>query len=142
MKRLVTSPVVEQEGYGVAEDLTKQPAGHVPQVPGPHLLYGVAACELTEDGVDPVAKAAQESTPLGVKIALLAPVRYEELDASAPRQLFLRLGRPVVALADGQSARELDELWYDGELVGIGRGYRKAGDDAGPADPNVHSQKP
>ena len=132
MQRLVTSPVIDQEGYGgVAEDLTKQPAGQMPEVPGPHLLYGVATRELAEDGVDPVAKAAQESTPLGVGIALVAPVRREELDASTPRQLFLRLGRVVVAVPEGEPAGGLDEPRYNGELVGVGRGHREAGDDAG-----------
>ncbi len=96
MQRLVTNLVVEQEGYGVAEDLTEQSAGQVPEVLSPHLLYAVATRELAEDGVDPVAKAAQERAPLGGGIALLAPVRREEFDARAPRHLFLRLGRAVV----------------------------------------------
>jgi hypothetical protein len=140
LQRLVTSPVVEQEGYGVAEDFAQQPAGQVPEIPGPHLLDGVATRELAEDGVDPIAQAAQERAPLGGGIALLAPVRCEELDAHSTRQLFLCLGRVVVAVPDGEPVGELDEPWYDGELVGVGRGHRKAGDDAGPADPEVHPE--
>ena len=32
----------------------------------------------------------------------------------------------------------LDEFGHDGELVGVGRGHREAGDDTGLADPHVH----
>jgi hypothetical protein len=60
----------------VAENLPQQPAGQVPEIFCPHLLYGVfiygvALGELAKDGVDPVAKsAALESAPFGGAIAL------------------------------------------------------------------------
>ena len=142
MQRPVTSPVVEQEGDGVAQDLPKQPAGQAPEVLGPHPLHGVAPRELAEDGVDPVAKTAQAGAPFGGGIALLASVRREELDARAPRQLFLRLGRPVVAVADGEPPSGIDELRHDGELVGVGRGHGEADDEARPADAHVCTLKP
>jgi hypothetical protein len=57
--------VVEQEGYGVREDLAQQPTHQVPQIPRPHPLYGVASHELRKNGVHPVAEAAQEDAPFG-----------------------------------------------------------------------------
>jgi hypothetical protein len=132
--------VVEQEGDGVREDLAQQPACQVPEVLGPHPLYAVASCELRKDGVDPVAKPAEEGTPSGRGIALLAAVRREELDAPAPRQLFPRLRRVVVTVPDGDPASELQEFGHDRKLMGVGRSHREAGDNTGPADPNVHPE--
>ena len=140
MQRSVALLMVEQKSECVTQDLPQQPAPQVPEVLGPHPLYGVAPGELAEDCVDPVAKPAQASAPFGCGIALLAPVRREELDAHATRQLFLRLGRVVVAVPDGDPAGKLEEFRYDGELVGVGRGHREAGDDTGPADSNVHPE--
>jgi hypothetical protein len=50
--------MVEQEGHGVREDFAQQSAYQMPEVARPHLLYGIALCELAEDGVYPVAKPA------------------------------------------------------------------------------------
>lgn len=58
-KRWVTHLMVEQKSYGVAEDFSQQPAGKVPEIPGPYPLYGVTCGELRKDGVYPVAKTAQ-----------------------------------------------------------------------------------
>lgn len=114
----------------------------MPQVARPHPLHGVASHELGEDGVYAVAKPAQEGAPPGGGIALLAPARREELDARATRQFLLRFGRPVVAVADGEPFGGLDdELRHDGEIVGVGRGQREAGDEARPADTtHVHPE--
>ena len=137
----ITSLVVEQEGNGVREDLPQQPAAQMPEVLGPHPLYGVPSGELRKDGVDPVAKPAQEGTPLWSRIALLIPVRCEELYSHAPHQLFLGLGRVVVAVTDEQStAGGLDELRYDGKLVGISRGHREAADEPRPANQHVQPE--
>jgi hypothetical protein len=61
--------MVEQEGYGVRENLAHQPAGEVPHVACPHPLYGVTLGELREDGVYPVAKTAEQGTPSGSPIS-------------------------------------------------------------------------
>lgn len=100
LQRSVANSVVEQKGDRVTQDLPKQSASQVPEIPGPHPLYGVPSGELAEDGVDPVAQAAQEGAPLGRGTALLVPVGREEFDANAPRQPFLRLGRVVVTVPD------------------------------------------
>ena len=132
--------VVEQKSNGVAQDLPKQPAGQMPEVLGPHPLYAIALGELRKDGVDPIAKAAQERAPFGGGIALLTPVRRKELDAHSTRQLFLGLGRPVIAVPDDEPSGGLDEFGHDGELVGVGWGHREAGYETGPADPHVHPE--
>ena len=140
MQRSVALSMVEQESDGVREDLPQQPAGQVPDVLGPHPLYGIPLRELREDGVDALTKATQEGLPFGGTVALLAPVGREQFDAP-PGHLFLRFGRMVVAVSDGEPSGGLDELRQHGKLVGIGRGYREAGDHAGPADPpNVHPE--
>lgn len=80
MQRLVTNLMLEQDSDDVAEDLSQQPVRQMPEVPpGPHPLYGVPPGELAEDGIDPVAHAAQIGAPFGVGIALLGPVGREEL---------------------------------------------------------------
>jgi hypothetical protein len=91
--------MVEQEGYGVRKDLPKQPAGEVPHVARPHPLDGVTLGELRKDGVYPVAKTAQQSTPPGSRIPLFAGVRGQKL-YSYVRQLFSGVGRVVVAVPD------------------------------------------
>ena len=53
---MVAELVVEQEGHGVREDFTQQPACQVPQIACPHPLYTVASGELRKDRVYPVAK--------------------------------------------------------------------------------------
>jgi hypothetical protein len=110
----------------------------VPEVLGPHPLYGIALRELREDGIDAVTKAAQIGASFGGRVALLAPVRREELDTRTLRQLSLGLGRMVIAVSDGEPAGGLDKLWQYGKFVGIGRSYREAGDEPRPADPDVH----
>jgi hypothetical protein len=136
----VTRSMVEQEGNGVAEDLPQQPASQVPEVPGPYPLYAIAPRELREDGINAVTKAAQEGAPLGSRVLLLCPVRREELDAHATRQLFLGLGRPVIAIPDDETRGSLDDLWQHGELMGISRGHREAGNETRPANPNMHPE--
>ena len=46
LQRSVALLMVEQESDGVTQDLPKQPAIQVPEVLGPHPLYGVASGEL------------------------------------------------------------------------------------------------
>jgi hypothetical protein len=96
-----TNLVVEQVGYGVAEDLPQQPAGQVPEVTRSHLLYGVTLCELRKDDVDAVAQRAQIGASLRVGISLLGAVGCEKLYALTSNQPFLGLGRVVVAVSDG-----------------------------------------
>jgi len=66
--------MVEHKSNRVTQDLPKQPACQVPEVLGPHPLYGVAPRQLAENCVDPVVKAAQEGAPFGGRIELLVPV--------------------------------------------------------------------
>jgi hypothetical protein len=66
--------MVEQEGYGVAQHLMEQSACQVPQIACPYALYAVALCELGKDGVDAVAKAAQQGATFGIGVALFGPV--------------------------------------------------------------------
>jgi hypothetical protein len=132
--------MVEQEGNGVAEDLPQQPASQVPEVLGPHPLYAIALCELREDGVDAVTKAAQIGTPLRMRIVLFGPVRCEELDTRTPGQLFGDLGRVVVAVSNGEPTGGLEKSRQHGKLVGISRSYRKAADESWPAHPHMHPE--
>ena len=136
----VTRSMVEQEGNGVAENLPEQPASQVPEVPGPYPLYAIAPRELREDGVNAVTKAAQEGAPLGSRVLLLGAVGRKEFDAHATQQLFLGLGRPVIAIPDDETRGSLDDLRQHAELMGISRGHREAGDETGPANPNVHPE--
>ena len=46
LQRSVALLMVEQESDGVTQDPPKQPAIQVPEVLGPHPLYGVASGEL------------------------------------------------------------------------------------------------
>jgi hypothetical protein len=131
--------MVEQEGHGVREDLAHhQPTSKMPEVTRPHPLYTVAFGQLRKDGVDPVAKTAEQSTPLRSGISLFfGGVRGQKLYAHL-RQLFFGLGRVVVAVSDKKAAGALGEFGEHRELVGVSRGYREAGDEPWPADPHVH----
>jgi hypothetical protein len=131
--------VAEQEGHVVREDLAQQPACQVPQVARPHLLYTVASHELREDDVYPVAEPAEEDALHGALVELLGGVRGHELDAHA-RQLLLGLRRMVVAIPDDQAGGSLGEFGDDRELVDVGRGHRKTGDETRPADPRVYPE--
>ena len=129
--------VVEQKGNSVREDFAHQPADEVPQVTRPHPLYGVSLGELAENGVYPVAKTAKQSTPSGSRISLLGGVWGQKLNAHS-RQLFSGFGRVVVAVSYDDPRGKLGEFWKQGELMGVGRGHREAGDHPRPADPYMH----
>ncbi len=131
--------MVEQEGHGVREDFAQQSACQMPEVARPHLLYAVALCELAENGVYPVAKAAEEGAPLGVRVSLLGGVWSQKLYAH-PRQLLFGLGRVVVAVPDEKAGGALGELGHYGKLVGVGWSYGQASDDARPGYPDVYSK--
>ena len=88
LKGLVTHPMVEQEGYGVREDLPEQPAHLVPQIARPQPLHGVASHQLRKNGVYPLAKAAQQHAPFRVPIALLGRVVGGHKLYAHRRQLF------------------------------------------------------
>jgi hypothetical protein len=129
--------VVEQEGYGVREHLAHQPAHQVPQITCPHPLCGVALGELAKNGVYPVAKTAQQGTPSGSRISLLGGVWGQKLHAHR-HKLFFCFGRVVVAVSYDHPRGKLGKFWKHGELMGVGRGHREAGDHPRPADPYVH----
>src|SRR5215216_4105591 len=101
-KRLVAYLMIEQESYGVTEDFSQQPAGKVPEIPGPHPLHGVTCCELRKNGVDAVAKAAQVGAFLRGRISFLGGVWGKKFYAYATHQLLAGLGRVVVAVPDDQ----------------------------------------
>ena len=122
MQRLVARPIVEQESDGVAQDLAKQPANQMPEVSRPHPLDGVTSRELTENGVDAVAKTAQEGAFLRSRISFLRGVRSQKVYAH-PRQFLLRLGRMVVAIPDSDPSGRLGKFRYDGKLVDVVRGH-------------------
>ncbi len=69
--------MVEQEGHGEREDISKQPACQVPSVARP--LHGVASRQLRKDGDYPVARSAEEGTPLGIRVELLGGVWGQKL---------------------------------------------------------------
>lgn len=129
--------MVEQESYGVRENFAQQPADEVPQITRPHSLYGVALHQLAEDGIYPVTKTAQDSAPLGVRIALLGLVRGRQFDA-LPGQLLSNRRRPVVAVPDHHTPGMLDQLGQYRKVVDVGWSYRKTSDEPRPADPHVH----
>jgi hypothetical protein len=131
--------MVEQEGYGVRENLAHQPAGEVPHVACPHPLYGVTLGELREDGVYPVAKTAEQGTPSGSRISLLGGIGGHKLNAHR-RQFFYGFGRVVVAVSYNDPRGKLGDLWKHGEFMGVGRSYRKASDDSRPAHPHMHPE--
>jgi hypothetical protein len=135
----VTSSVVEQEGDGVREDFAQQPARQMPQIARPHPLHGVASGELRKDGVYPVTKPAEESTPFGIRVELLGGVGGQKLYAHG-RQLFFGLGRVVVAISDEKARGGLGEFGEHGEFVNVGRGHRQTSNDTRPADPHVHPE--
>src|SRR5215216_2521653 len=129
--------MVEQEGHGMREDFAQQSACQMPQVLRPHLLYGIALCELAENGVYPVAKPTEEGALFRGRVSLLGGIRGQKLHTNA-RQLLLGLWRMVVAVSDDQARSSLGKFWEHGKLVGIGRSYRDAGDRPRPANPYVH----
>jgi hypothetical protein len=139
LQRLVARPMVEQESHSVREDFAQQPASKMPEVLGPHSLYGVTLHELAEDGVDAVAKTAQEGASFGMGVCAFVLVGCDELDAYCG-QLFLGLGRVVVAVPHEHTGGELDELRHHRELVGVGWSQRKTSDEPWPADSNVHPE--
>ena len=139
MQRWVAAPMVEQESYGVREDLAKQPAGEVPEVPGPHPLHAVAPYELRKDGVYPVTQPAEEGTPFGIRVFLLGGVRGQKPNAHT-RQLLLGLRGVVITVSDEKAKGGLGELRDDREFVDVGRGHRDAGDHPRPANPHVHPE--
>lgn len=129
--------MVEQEGHGVREDFAQQPARQMPEVARPHLLYGVALCELAENGVYPVAKPTEEGALFRGRVPLLGGMRGQEFHTDARQLLLPGLWRMVVAVSNDQAGSSLGEFREHGKLVGIGRGYRDAGDHPRPADPYV-----
>src|SRR5215210_733830 len=131
--------MVEQEGHGVREDFAKQPARQMPEVFCPHPLYGVTSGQLRKDGIYPVAKTAQQSTPFGVGISFLGGVGSQELNRHA-RQLFLGFGRVVVAVPDDDPGGELDEFGEQVEFMSVGWSYAQASDYAWPGYPHVYSK--
>ena len=131
--------MVEHESHSVREDFPEQPASEVPHVASPHPLDGVTLCELGKDGVYPVAKTAQESTPFGSRISLFGGVWSEQLDPHA-RQLLCGLRRVVIAVPDEKAGGALGEFGEHGEFVSVGGGHRDAGDQPRPAEPNVHPE--
>jgi hypothetical protein len=131
--------MVEQEGHGVREHFAQHSACQVPQVTRPHPLYGVALCELREDGVYPVAKTAKQGASFGVGIALFGLVGGRQLD-TLPSQLLPNWRRPVVAVPNYYTPGTLDQFGQYRKLMDVGRSYRKAGDEPRPTDPNVHPE--
>jgi hypothetical protein len=122
LQRLVARSMVEQESHGVTEDFSQQPTAKVPEVARPHPLYGVTSRKLAENGVDAVAKAAQEGTLSRSGISFLGGVRSQKLYTHR-RQLLLGLRRMVVAVPDDQAGGGLDEFGEDRELVDVGRSH-------------------
>src|SRR5687768_5377846 len=131
--------MVEQESYSVREDFSQQPACKVPEVLGPHPLYGVASRKLTENGVDAVAKTAQQSASSGMGVRAFVLIGCEELDAYCG-QLLLDLWRMVVAIPNEHTRGSFGDLRQHGKLVGVGWGYRKTTDDTRPANSHVHPE--
>jgi hypothetical protein len=130
--------MVEQEGNGVRENFAQQSACQMPQVARPHLLYRIALCELTKNGVYPVTKPTEKGALFRGRVSLLlGGVRGQKLYAHT-YQLLAGLWRMVVAVCDDQARGSLDDLWEHRELVCIGRSHREAGDNPRPANPYVH----
>ena len=131
--------MVEQEGNGVAQDLTQQTTCQVPQVACPNALYAVALRELRKDGVDSVAKAAQQRAPFGIGVTLLGPVGSCQFDAPSG-QLLPECRRVVVAVSDHHAPGMLHKFGHYRKLVGGGRSHRDASDHPRPANPHVYSE--
>jgi hypothetical protein len=110
LQRWVAAPMVEQKSHGVREDFAQQPAGEVPQVSRPPPLYGVTSHELRKDGVDAVAKTAEQSTPLRSGISLFGGVRGQKIYANTLRQLLWDLGRVIVAISDEKARGGLGQF--------------------------------
>lgn len=119
------------------KDFAKEPAGKVPHVACPHPLYGVALCKLREDGVYPVAKAAQEGASFGSGITLFGRMWGQKLHAHI-RQVLFGLWRVVVAVPNDQPRAKLSNLWEHGELVSVGWSHRKTSYEPRPAHPHMH----
>ena len=69
-----------------------------------------------------------------------AAVSYSRAPSGACPPLFLLFsgfGRVVVAVPHDNPRGKLGEFRKHGELMGVGRGHREAGDHPGPADPYV-----
>src|SRR5918999_3876377 len=131
--------MVEEEKHGVREGFAQQPARQMPHVACPHPLYGVTLHELRKDGVDPVAKTAQQSAPSRSGIFFLGGVGSQKRDRHA-RQLFLGFGRVVVAVPDDDPGGKLGKFWKHGELMCVGRSYRQAGNETRPAHAHMHPE--
>jgi hypothetical protein len=136
---LVAQQMVEQEGYGVAQNLTEQTACQVPHVACPYPPYGVAPRELRKDGVDSVAKATQEGALFGIGVTLLGPVGSRQLD-TPPGQFLPNWRRPVVAVPDRHAPGMLEQLGhYYRKLVSVRRSHPDASDHPRPANPHMYS---
>jgi hypothetical protein len=72
----------------------------MPEVSGPHPLYGVALRELRGDGIDAVAKTAQIGTLSWGRISFLGGIRSQKIYAHLSQQLLCSLGRVVVKIPD------------------------------------------
>ncbi len=131
--------MVEQDRNGVRENLSQQPTCQVPQISRPHPLHGVISGELRKGGVYSVTKLAEEGTPFGIRFALLGGVCSQKLYAH-PRQYLPALGRVAVAVPDDDPGGTLGEFGHYRELVGVGRRYGQASDDARPAGPRTHPE--
>ena len=127
LQRIVAQLRVEQESDGVAQHLPKQSARQMPQITGPHPLYGITLGELTKEGVYPVAKPTEEGAPFRMRLSFLGGVRSQKLYTHT-RQLLSGLRRMVVAISNEHTGGGLAEFWEHGKLVGVGRGHRNTGD--------------
>ena len=131
--------MVEQESHGVREDFAKQSACQMPEVLGPHPLYGVALCELAKDCVYPVTKPTEQGALLGSRVSLLGRVGSHKFHTDA-RQHLPNLRRVVVAVCDDQPRAKFGDLWEHGKLMSVGWSHRKASYDSRPRDPDVHPE--
>ena len=113
----------------------------VPQVTRPHSLYGIPLGQLRKNGVYAVAKPAEEGTLFRGGVSLLGGIQGHKLYAHGS-QLFSGFGRVVVAVSYGNPGGFLGECWKHGELMGVGRGYREAGDNPRPAETLTCTRKP
>ena len=132
--------MVEQEGYGVREDFAQHSACQMPQIARPHPLYAVALHKLREDGIYAVAKPAQQSAFLRSRISLLGGVRSHKLYAHRAQELFLCLGRVIVAIPDHDAAGTFDDLGQHRELMSVGRSHREVRDETGPRHSHMHPE--
>ena len=143
LKRWVAELDIEFEAKGVTQHHAQQAIDQVPYIARPDLAAAKPSTKLAENGFDAIAEMGQQAAACGMGITLLVLVGRQQLEGRlAMAQVFLELGRTIVAVAQGEAGLAVQQLGRYGHIRLVRRSYGEACDQAGPGHVQVQAQTP